>query len=57
MNMDHGHLVTVLVEVHVVGDPPGLVSLDELDQLVHGCLKLLELSLSNLRSVDIEDRP
>jgi hypothetical protein len=49
-------LATILVEVHVVGDQPGLVSLDELDQLVHGCLKLLELSLSDLRSVDIEDR-
>jgi hypothetical protein len=56
MNMDHGHLVTVLVEVHVVGDQPRLVSLDELDQLVHGCLELLELSLSDLRSVDVDDQ-
>jgi hypothetical protein len=48
MNMDHGHLGTVFVEVHVVGDQPRLVSLDELDQLVHGCLELLELSLTDL---------
>jgi hypothetical protein len=56
MNMDHGHLGTVFVEVHVVGDQPRLVSLDELDQLVHGCLELLELSLSDLRSVDVDDQ-
>jgi hypothetical protein len=56
MNMDNCHLGTVRVEVHVVGDQPGLVCLYELDKLIHGCLEFLELSLSDLRSVDVDDR-
>jgi len=45
----------IFVEVHVVGDRPRLVHLDELDQVLDGRLELLELSLADLGAVDEHD--
>ena len=55
MHVHHCHPGAIVAEVNVVGDDPGLVRLDELDQLLHGGLQLFERPLVDIRSVDIHD--
>jgi hypothetical protein len=55
MNVHDRHPSAFLVEVHVVGDDPWLVRLDESRQLGHSRLELVELPRPDFRVVDVID--
>jgi hypothetical protein len=57
MHLDDRHPGSGLVEIDVVDDRPGLVRLDELDQLTDRRLQLVEPAFSDLGRVDRDDRP
>ena len=56
VHADDRHPGAVFAQIHVVGDQPRLVRLDEGDQTLDGRLQLVERSLTNIRGVDIENR-
>ena len=51
VNLEDCHYGAFPVNIHIVGDYFGFICLDELDQLIHGHFKVLDLSLADFRAV------